>query len=70
MRKLYCTMQITMSPRRPEWRNLVGNNIWIKYFMKNPMYKKENWIDFESEIRKVIEIIPSGTTKTLFLVKM
>ena len=34
---------------------LVKDNIWIEYFLQNPMYQKENWIDFESEISKVIQ---------------
>lgn len=38
-----------------EFRNLVENNIWIDYFLHNPMYQKENWIDFENEISKVIQ---------------
>lgn len=29
-------------------------NIWIEYFSSNEKYIKENWIDFESEISKVI----------------
>lgn len=35
--------------------NLVNENTWIDYFMENPIYQKENWIDFESEISKVIQ---------------
>ena len=31
------------------------NNFWIEYFIQCPMYQKENWIDFESEIKDVIE---------------
>lgn len=38
------------------WQS-IGNNIWIDYFLNNPMYQKENWIDFESEISKVIQSI-------------
>lgn len=40
------------------WDELYGfveNNIWISYFLRNPMYQKENWIDFESEISNVIQ---------------
>lgn len=33
----------------------VHNNFWIEYFIQCPMYQKENWIDFESEIKDVIE---------------
>ena len=37
------------------WKDLIGDNIWIDYFLQNPMYQKENWIDFENEISKVIQ---------------
>lgn len=33
----------------------IKNNIWLEYFLQNPMYQKENWIDFEGEISKVIQ---------------
>ena len=33
----------------------IHNNFWIEYFIQCPMYQKENWIDFESEIKDVIE---------------
>lgn len=38
-----------------ELYDLIEANIWIEYFQKTPMYNKENWIDFESEISKVIQ---------------
>lgn len=37
------------------WKDLIWNNFWIDYFQQNSMYQKENWIDFESEISKVIQ---------------
>lgn len=37
------------------WDDLIKNNFWIEYFIGNPIYQKEDWIDFESEIHKVIE---------------
>lgn len=37
------------------WKNLLDNNFWIEYFLKNDMHGKENWIDFESEISNVIQ---------------
>lgn len=40
-----------------DWEDLLNDNIWIEYFSKNLMDKKENWIDFESEISNVIESI-------------
>lgn len=36
---------------------LVHNNFWIDYFLHCDMHGKENWIDFESEISKVIKFI-------------
>ncbi len=38
-----------------EFSDHMKENIWIKYFLKNPKYRKENWIDFESEISTVIQ---------------
>lgn len=40
---------------RVEFNKLIEDNFWIEYFLENPMYQKENWIDFESEISKVIK---------------
>lgn len=37
------------------WRDLIDDNFWIEYFLECPMYQKENWIDFESEISNVIQ---------------
>lgn len=42
---------------KKDWETLLNDNIWIDYFSQNPMYQKENWIDFESEISNVIESI-------------
>lgn len=39
------------------WRELLEENFWIEYFLQCPMYQKENWIDFESEISNVIQSI-------------
>lgn len=35
----------------------IKDNIWIDYFLQCDMYQKENWIDFESEISRVIQSI-------------
>ena len=37
--------------------NCIDDNFWIGYFLQNPMYQKENWIDFENEISKVIKSV-------------
>jgi hypothetical protein len=33
----------------------INNNFWIDYFLNNSRYINENWIDFESEVSKVIQ---------------
>jgi len=38
-----------------ELRQTICNNGWIYYFLHCNMYQKENWIDFENEISKVIQ---------------
>ena len=35
----------------------INNNIWIEYFLQCDSFLKENWIDFESEISRIIKII-------------
>lgn len=37
-------------------QNLIDNN-WIQYFFRNQVYMRENWIDFESEISKIIILL-------------
>lgn len=34
---------------------LIEKNFWIDYFLQNPIYLKENWIDFENEISRIIQ---------------
>lgn len=38
-----------------EFYENIKHNIWIDYFFQNSIYLKENWIDFESEISKIIQ---------------
>lgn len=38
-----------------EWKNLIENNIWIKYFNKISKGKNGNWVDFEKEISIIIK---------------
>lgn len=42
---------------------LISNNVWIEYFLECDMHGKENWIDFESKISKVIRAIDSAMEK-------
>lgn len=44
---------------------LVYDNFWIRYFKDNLIYQKENWIDFESEISKVIRSLDDNDMRTL-----
>ena len=37
------------------WENLIVKNYWIEYFLQCDMYQKENWIDLEREISRVIK---------------
>lgn len=50
-------VQTNFISHKKDLEDLLKDNIWIDYFSQNPMYKKENWIDFESEISNVIESI-------------
>ena len=38
-----------------EFYSLIKDNIWVNYFNQCNMNGKENWIDFESEISRVIQ---------------
>lgn len=44
-----------LTKNEEELIGLICDNFWIKYFKKNKNYINENWIDFESEISKVIQ---------------
>lgn len=37
------------------WEDLIVKNYWIEYFLQCDMYQKENWIDLEREISRVIK---------------
>ncbi len=40
-----------------EFYNHTKKNIWMEYFLKCESYVGENWIDFEAEISKIIQIL-------------
>lgn len=44
---------------------LIYNNNWIEYFLQCDMHGKENWIDFESEISDVIQILEEDLYNSL-----
>lgn len=35
----------------------INRNIWIEYFLQNPKYRSDNWIDFEREIGMLIQSV-------------
>ena len=41
----------------------INNNIWIEYFLQCDSFLKQNWIDFESEICRIIKIIDNDIHK-------
>ncbi|MBE1446088.1 AbiH family protein [Paenibacillus sp. OAS669] len=41
-------------------------NLWYEHFMKAKSYINEGWIDFESEISRVIQVLDQCKTKELF----
>lgn len=45
----------TNYPRLDEIYLGIKDNIWIEYFLRCDSYQKENWVDLESEISKVIQ---------------
>lgn len=49
------TQTQTNYPRLDEMYLVIKDNIWIEYFLQCNMYQKGNWIDFESEVSKVIQ---------------
>lgn len=50
-------IQVKKLMNHTDWREILNNNIWIDYFLQCEMYQKENWIDFESEISRIIQSI-------------
>lgn len=51
-----------------EFESFIENNIWLKYFLKltggiSPKTLGENWIDFEKEIAKIIQLIENRILK-------
>ena len=40
-----------------EFRKFINNNFWINYFQSREQLIGENWIDFEYEIKRVLELI-------------
>lgn len=43
-----------------ELKDLLDNNIWLNYFLDRRFHLKKDWIDFESEISKVVKALESA----------
>lgn len=41
----------------------INHNIWIEYFLQCDSFLEENWIDFESEICRIIKIVDNDIHK-------
>lgn len=55
---------VVTNTKYDEFETDINDNIWIEYFLQNPMYQKENWIDFESEISKIIQVFDMARVLT------
>ena len=53
-------IEVTTNKVLDELYTLINNNTWIEYFLNCPSYVGENWIDFESEISRVIQALDTG----------
>lgn len=49
-----CSIEITINYYWDKLYKNINNNIWVDYFLDNPIYQRENWVDFENEISKII----------------
>ena len=56
-----------------EIEKLISNNVWIEYFWKlyseRKTLKKDGWIDFESEISRIIQTLDQARTTILKEIK-
>lgn len=53
----------TKDPALNELFTLIKENSWVNYFLNCPSYVGENWIDFESEISRVVQVLDEARTK-------
>lgn len=56
----------TTSVKQHEIWECINDNFWLEYFLQCDMYQKENWIDFESEISRVIKSIDDDMRASKF----
>lgn len=59
----FYTEVTTQNPALDELFELIRDNIWLQYFEKRCSCLGENWIDFESEISKVIQALEDGRSQ-------
>lgn len=57
------TIEVTTNKVLDELYTYINNNTWLEYFLNCPSYVGENWIDFESEISRVIQALDAGRYK-------
>lgn len=50
----------TSNPLFNELHRLLDRNTWLKYFLNCTSYLGENWIDFESEISRVVQALDAA----------
>ncbi len=53
-------VKVTINAVLDELYACINENVWLDYFAECPSYMGENWIDFESEIAKVIRALNVG----------
>lgn len=59
-------IQKNLFSNRQIWEGLINDNIWLEYFLQRNMDRKENWIDFESEISRVVQSLDKDRRKFEF----
>lgn len=59
-------IQKNLFSNRQIWEGLINDNIWLEYFLQRNMGRKENWIDFESEISRVVQSLDKDRRKFEF----
>lgn len=64
MKKNLGNVRDNLYSQREMWNDLIGDNVWSKYFLQCNSFLKENWIDFESEISRIIKIIDKDMNRS------
>lgn len=40
-----------------DWKNLINNNVLIDYFLQGETYQKRSWVDFETELSNLVQVL-------------